>query len=266
VALLLALACLTGSAHGQTPKVHTVGKDGLKIEGTVDARDRPVAAMPNPKAVRPLALPAKEYRVQLKGGATYRLDLVSREIDAFLVVQDQGGRQLALDDDGGGDLNARLTFTPTADGVYKVFAATLKGAGKFTLTVRPDVPKVQDVGKVQEIGPAGLRLTGTLDENTKRRVYPVKLVAGKTYQIDMTSPDYRGVDPFLRLLDATGKELAFNDDIDYKAKNLNARIIFRAPTTGTYRIVASSYRYEVAADMYLDAGKGPYNLEVREKP
>src|SRR5690348_11647230 len=107
VALGAALACVGGGARGQAAKVHTVGKDGLKLEGAVDARDRPVEAVTDAKALRPLPLPAKEYRLRLKGGTPYRLDLVSGEIDSFLIVQDQGGRQLALDDDSGGGLNAR---------------------------------------------------------------------------------------------------------------------------------------------------------------
>ncbi len=265
VALGAALACVSGGARGQAARVHTVGKDGLKLEGAVDARDRPVEAVTDPKALRPLPLPAKEYRLRLKGGTPYRLDLVSGEIDSFLIVQDQGGRQLALDDDSGGGLNARLTFTPPADGVYRVYAATLKGAGKFTLSVRQDSGGGAAAGNVAEIGPGGWRKQDTLDAKTTRRVYKVKFLAGKTYQIDMTSPNFTGVDPFLRLLDAAGKELASNDDIDTDAKNFNSRIIYRAPTTGTYQIMASSFRYQVPAKQFGDSGQGPYNLEVREK-
>jgi hypothetical protein len=246
----LVLAGLIGRAGAQSPKVHTVGKDGLKIEGAVDARDRAVEVLPNPKAVRPLPLPAKEYRLQLKGGTAYRLDLVSAEIDAFLVVQDRDGRQLAIDDDSGGDLNARLTFTPRADGVYRVFAATLKGAGKYTLSVRQDASAPV---KAQDVGPGGLRITGTLGPGVTRRVYPVRLLMGKNYVIRMTSPDQKALDPYLRLYDASGKKLAEDDD---GGGGLNAQINFPAPATGVYRIEASSY---------MEVGRGEFNLEVREQ-
>jgi hypothetical protein len=250
-ALGLMLIYLPGSARAQAPKVHVIGKDGWKIEGSVDARDRPVETLPNPKAIRPLLLPAKEYLVLLQGGATYRLDLASAEISALLVVKDLSGRQLALDEGSGGDLNARLSFVPPKNGVYKVYAATLKGAGKFTLSVRGEL-----VTKGQEVGKEGLRIKGTLSGTAKKRIYPVKLVAGKTYQIDMTSPNIMALDPYLRLLDNAGKQLAENDDIDYKGGNLNSRIIFMAPATGIYQIVATSF---------MESGVGEYNLEVREK-
>ena len=81
----------------------------------------------------------------------------------------------------------------------------------------------------------------------------MKLAEGKTYVIDMTSPDQKALDPYLRLQDAAGKQLAFDDD---SGGGLNARITFRAPATGTYRIVATSF---------ANAGRGEFTLMVREQ-
>src|SRR5262249_55350269 len=91
-------------------------------------------------------------------------------------------------------------------------------------------PKVLEVGK-------GLSINGTLDKAKPEQVYHVKLHKGGTYVIDMISPNPKALDPFLRLLDAAGKKLAEDDD---SGGNLNARILFSAPATGTYQIVASS--------------------------
>ena len=44
-------------------------------------------------------------------------------------------------------------------------------------------------------------------------------------------------DPFLRLEDAEGNQRAFNDN---GGGNRNARIIFRCPRSGLYRIIATT--------------------------
>jgi len=228
-------------------KVHSVGKDGLKIEGKVEADDAKVKISINPNAKVTIDLPAKMYRIKLNGGKSYQLDMVSDEIDSFLVVQDDKGMQLAFDDDSGGALNARLRLTPPKDGTYKVFAASLKGAGPFTLTIGAAKPvKTYEVGK-------GLKIEGKLERNNASIIYQVKMTEGKTYVIDMLSPDQKALDPFLRLLDPTGKVLAMDDD---GGEGLNARITIRAPATGTYQIVATSFGA---------MGVGDFTLEVKEK-
>ncbi len=108
-------------------------------------------------------------------------------------------------------------------------------------------------GPVHEVG-KGLRLQGQLDAQTPALLYQVKLLAGKTYDIHMVSPDTKALDPYLFLYDAAGKQLAENDDI--APDNLNARIVFRAPQDDTYRIEASSFR---------NAGRGAFTLTVREQ-
>jgi CHAT domain-containing protein/tetratricopeptide (TPR) repeat protein len=103
--------------------------------------------------------------------------------------------------------------------------------------------------KVHEVG-AGLKLTGQLGK-VSAITYKVKLLAGKTYVIDMISPDQQALDPFLRLLDEKGKQLAEDDD---GGEGLNARIIWKAGLAGVHRIVATSF----------GDGRGPFTLTVRE--
>jgi LSD1 subclass zinc finger protein len=86
------------------------------------------------------ALPAKKFVVGLHGDRQYRLSMNSDDFDCFLVLQDKTGKQLAFDDDGGGGLNSLLTFTPSADGDYFVFAAALEKTGAFALTVEEMAP------------------------------------------------------------------------------------------------------------------------------
>src|ERR1022692_4898243 len=74
--------------------------------------------------------------------------------------------------------------------------------------------------------------------DSHRKLYKIKLTEGKVYRIDLSSKDF---DTYLRLEDAKGKEVAFNDDIDLANKILDSRIIYVAPKSGEYRIIATTY-------------------------
>jgi len=80
------------------------------------------------------------------------------------------------------------------------------------------------------------------------KFYSVKLEAGKRYQIDMMSDD---LDSYLRLGDATGKQLAQDDD---SGDGRNARIVFHCPADGTYNISATTF----------GGGTGSFVLKVAE--
>lgn len=104
---------------------------------------------------------------------------------------------------------------------------------------------------VHSIGKDGLKFSAKLGPDKTSQVYHVKLVQGGTYVIDMTSPNPKTLDPFLRLLDATGKLLATDDD---GGGGLNARLIFLAPATASYRLIATSFD---------GSGVGAYTLESK---
>jgi len=78
----------------------------------------------------------------MKAGETYIIDLVRPEkidfnLDPYLFLEDKNKQVVAEDDDSGGNLNARIVFTPKTDGEYRIIATTLVPAtGGFTLTVR----------------------------------------------------------------------------------------------------------------------------------
>ncbi|MFO0967668.1 MAG: serine protease [Gemmataceae bacterium] len=79
----------------------------------------------------------KVAEVNLQAGQRYQIDLISSQFDAFLRIEDAKGKELANDDNSGGGQNARITFTPPADGVYRLFATTNDGRlGQFLLLVR----------------------------------------------------------------------------------------------------------------------------------
>jgi hypothetical protein len=76
----------------------------------------------------------------------------------------------------------------------------------------------------------------TKQTKSPRKVYPVKLIAGKKYQIDLKSKDF---DAYLRLLDSQNKEVAFNDDSN--PATFDSRIVYQPASTGVYKIVVTSY-------------------------
>ena len=73
-----------------------------------------------------------------QAGEAVTLDVVSSEFDAYAVIQDANGHVLAQDDDSGGGLNARITFTLPYTGNYRFLANTQRvgATGAYTLTVR----------------------------------------------------------------------------------------------------------------------------------
>jgi thiol-disulfide isomerase/thioredoxin len=80
---------------------------------------------------------AKPYRIKLEAGKSYRIDLVSTDFDSFLYLLGPKGEILARDDDGGGDLNARIVYDVKTTGTYQIQAASLGAPanGNFTLSV-----------------------------------------------------------------------------------------------------------------------------------
>jgi hypothetical protein len=79
------------------------------------------------------------HSVRLVGGATYTIDLTSAQFDAYLILTDTNGTVLAEDDDSGGGLNARITFTAPQTGSYRIYATTFAAGqlGRYRLSVRP---------------------------------------------------------------------------------------------------------------------------------
>jgi thiol-disulfide isomerase/thioredoxin len=87
-------------------------------------------------------------------------------------------------------------------------------------------------------------------KDSPRKVYKIKLTEGKSYQIDLKSMDF---DAVLRLEDADGKQVAFNDDFEL-GKSLDSRIVYKATKTEEYKIIATC----------LDQKTGKFTLTVVE--
>ena len=93
--------------------------------------------------------------------------------------------------------------------------------------------------------------TGAATKKSHRKVYKIKMMEGTAYRIDMSGKE-KGFDSFLRIENAAGKELAFNDDVG--PGNLDSRLLFAPAKTGEYRIIATTF---------VPGQTGEFTLEVK---
>jgi hypothetical protein len=82
----------------------------------------------------------KEYKVKLTAGVKYLIEMHTtdaKKLDPFLRVESSHGDMLAVDDDSGGDQNARIVFTPDHTDEFRIVATVFEPSqiGPFTLFV-----------------------------------------------------------------------------------------------------------------------------------
>ena len=239
------------SAGVQSGIAQEKGKD-FEVKGAIAANDQldPV-----------LQKPAKTHTVKLTGGKTYQIDMVSADLDSYLRLDDSTGKTVAVDDDSGGNLNARIIHTAAKDDTFKIHAITFDGQfGNYVLTVKEitlapvkviamKAPAAgqpsEHEGKIDLTDPKDAKL-----KVTPCKIHSIELKAGKTYVVDLISKN-KDIDPFLRVEDNKNTELAYDDD---GGEGLNSRLEFAPPADGTYRLVATTLK-----------GVGEYTLRVTEK-
>ena len=116
---------------------------------------------------------------------------------------------------------------------------------------------------------------GTLETRSDEDWIRVELVAGESYDIALTGAGPEAVfDTVLRIFNSGGEEVAYNDDIDSEAVQLNSRVEFTPDTSGDYYISASVYpnwfddsgTYEVTVfDEKDDNAETPLAVSVGER-
>ncbi len=99
--------------------------------------------------------------------------------------------------------------------------------------------------------------SGALQTAGDRDWFAVQFQAGGTYTINLVGRAGGGgtlADPFLRLHDSGGTLLASNDDIA-PGSNSDSRLVFTAPSSGTYYVDAGSF---------VDGYTGSYRVDVSQ--
>jgi hypothetical protein len=219
---------------------------------------------------------AKTFTINLTAGKTYQIDMRSEVIDPYLRLEDPDGTEVAHDDDGGGDLNARIVYSCPQSGAYRVIATTFTSksfrgrqpTGPFTLTVRilgkaggePSKPATAPgFEKALELK---LKADGTAETSglikTIGQVDLFRFKASQTGRaiVKMTRNKGSNLDCSLVAYDADGKELIRDDVPD------ESFVSFRVQAGQVYYVRAAA-----GAD-FVDPSRqtGAYTLTLRMGP
>jgi methionine-rich copper-binding protein CopC len=177
------------------------------------------------------------WKVTLTAGVSYdfRLNTASGTLDPILRLLNSAGTQLTSNDDGGGNLNSLVTFTPQASGTYYLSAQGYNGStGGYSLSAVTSDNIAASTATNATLTVNGALGASTVGTSGDQDWWKINLTAGLTYvfQLNTTSS---GLDPYLRLLNSTGMQLAYSDD---DGGGYNSRIVFTASTSGSYYLSA----------------------------
>lgn len=213
--------------------------------------------------------PFHSYTFQCNAGQPFQMDVLS-SWDNYALVFDPMGNVVARDDDTGEGLNARVNYTCTFPGVYRLAVTTYTSStqpGPYTLQVQSmgavvamqptpmpgvtmpapvvqalplsgGIPAPGGVGTVQFGQMVQGRLeTGdqVMNDGTWADVWQFQAMAGQTVTIELRSEEF---DTYLQLLDGAGNRLAEDDD---SLGNLDSRIVYTLPAPGMYQIVINNF-------------------------
>jgi hypothetical protein len=237
-ALAAALACLPagGPALAQSP-TWTVG--GPAVEGRLEASD-------------PKLGEAEHYddrRITLRANQRVRLSLESTDFDPVLLVYrpDNLDEPLAENDDGGEDVNARLTFTAPADGDYVVRAMSYEPGvlGRYSLRAEPLPPLPAPVTAHSATAAMTWRLfRGELgpqdpdDNGLHFDDYQVRLREG---ELMLVAVDSDAFDTTVQVLAAEARAGPVLESDDDGGPDSNSLLGFRAPRAGDYIVRVTSF-------------------------
>ncbi len=203
------------------------------------------------------------FRLSVAPGQRYTITLDAvpngdgAAIDTIVVLYDAQGNQLALNDDAGGTLNSALSYAPSAAGEVFVEARGFSGeaTGAYRLSVASEELPPDDVANdasTRTVVRAGRPATGMIEYDGDVDWRRLDARTGQRYRITLNSAEGRDdalADPFLRVLDPDGAELAVNDDAD----GLNSAVDFIPQRSGPVFVEARAFS---------DTGSGAYTLTV----
>jgi hypothetical protein len=203
--------------------------------------------------------PFHAYRFTAKAEKRYIITLNAPDFDALvMVMREVGGITdvVATDDDGGGEMNARLRFRPQAAGSYIIVAQSLAedGRGAYTLRINEVDPPPPPQARPLSVGQ---NLQGSItDESAEddEEGFPFDVYrisgSGQRVRIVMRSEDF---DTFLALkkVTASGEEEVATDDDG-------------AGGTDSRLTVTLDGEYRLYARPLANGDRGGYTLSVEE--
>lgn len=209
------------------------------------------------------------YVFEGQAGQQVAIDMVSREIDPYVILISLDDEEFYVeDDDSGGDFNARLVTTLPVTGRYVILANSYAQGerGGYELSLSQigggggsASSHSHNGGTTLGGGSSGeliLRRQGSLGsgdalapDNTYYDEYSFQGRAGQQVTITLESSEF---DTYLALGDNNGNLIDSNDD--FQSGSTNSQIVVTLPQDGDYIIIVNGYS---------PADQGRYSLTVR---
>lgn len=192
------------------------------------------------------------YTIDLEAGDQAVFEMRSDDVDSYLRLLGPDGYDVAMDDDGGGNLDSRLVYMVQQTGTYTVVASALSGgAGTYTLLPTTEEPAEVEVVELT----FGEGVTGTIESGDPRSlndgalidVYSFEADAGD--RVDIRLDNHSGSAHIQRIVSPIGEEFG------YMSRSYDggyADLVL--PYTGDYRLLVGSY----------DTNAAPYTVTVAE--
>lgn len=203
------------------------------------------------------------FRMELQAGRTYVLEQRGAASgdgtlnDPVMALMDANGNVLATNDDAGGSVNSKIEYVAQSGGVYYLAAQSFGDAtGTYKVSLRQGAQRggdavAGDASTTSTLTPDGTAKAGVIDAPGDRDWHRVELEAGGSYVIDLKGAGANALDdPYLRLYDSNGREIASNDD---NGDGYDSQILFRPTQSGVYYVGAGAYG---------DGGAGTYSVSV----
>lgn len=204
------------------------------------------------------------FRLDVRAGQRYSIVMRADTFDSYLSVARQVNGltdYLASDDDGAGNSNARLRWTPKVAGSYFLVAQSLKADGVGDFTVRLDTLPATIITPPKPMALAE-SMTGEITDTDQVLedgkgayfdLYRIEARQGQRLVIEMTSD---AIDSFVGIGRMIGDSLNIEETDDDGGGEKNARLRFTVKEDGTYIIRAQA----------LEAGStGAYAIKVNER-
>lgn len=197
------------------------------------------------------------YTFQGRAGERVVIEMISQEIDPFLILLAPSGRDVAQDDDGGSGQNARIVAVLPASGTYTLIANSAEGGEQGGYSLRAQSSNANRVTSETVSGKMIARLEGILgpgasvlpSDGSLYRESAFQGSAGQSVTINLQSPDF---DTYLVVIGPDGKIIAQNNDIG--PNDTNSALQVNLPRTGTYRVIINAHDR---------GGKGRYLLTIQ---
>lgn len=199
-----------------------------------------------------------EYTFRGRAGQRIEVALASEDFDPFLRLGRLDGcdwQELASDDDGGEDTDARIRYTLPADGEYVVRATSFgESTGAYTLAVRERATSTRPA-QARPVT-AGQTVTGELDEEdpvleTDSSFYEMWTYQGRAGEQLRISMNADAFDTYLAIGQMDGDEFEEIATMDDGGDGTNSLLEVTLPADGEYVIRANSFSADETGEYTL---------------